>query len=503
MVNPGKPSGACDLCRKRRIKCDESRPTCSYCQKKDVPCRYPKSEFDVSWRDQTQVASQAVRRRLDARDTSLPGDECQEPSSSLIGRTPPDVPRVLAQDQKEYALSFFFDTYLRPSTLSNHQRGFLGCVPPAWSRASPSSPLRPAITACAQALLEAWSFLNPNAPDSPSRAYYAQGIMAVRRHLEDAEDINDDVLLATLLLDMYDGIRSFCGARPHQSPHVRGSVAMIQNRRNIPLASKTSPSTLLGVRSRIIGDALKKREPVSSTVLAWTASIQDTPKSADLELESIILEVANLQVLATDLKNPSAAALAPALLAKATELDQRLLAWLATIPDAWLPTYIYDLNTIPQSIKAAGFYGNHCTIHQSIWTAETLNIHCVSRITIGLVILACLDYTTNIEIPNSTHTETLTTLQNLADTICASVPFYLGDRIGLKRIDDKSILYPHLPGVPTPDEHYITAAAYGGMFLMKRFAEVLKLAPYLRVGQVPWAVGQMQRVKGIYLVSPS
>ncbi|KAL8846301.1 MAG: hypothetical protein Q9221_008599 [Calogaya cf. arnoldii] len=498
MVNPGKPSGACELCRKRRIKCDEAKPTCSYCQKRQLPCWFPKSEFEVVWRDQNQVASKAVRRRLNQRDKSTSDDEREPESTELIRRTTPDLPKVLPQDHENYALTFFFNSYLLPSTLSNDQRGFLRCVYPAWTRAAPSSPLRPAVTACAQALLEAWSFYNPNAPQSLARAHYAQGIVAVRRRLQNAEEVDDDVLLATLLLDMYEGIRSFCGGRPHQGPHVKGGAALIENRRNIPLTCKTSPATLMGVRSRIVGDALGKGEPVSANVLTWTASIQNTPKTAEDELEAINIEVANLQVAAAELGSPRMAASASGLLAKAIELDHRLVAWTTTIPDEWAPIHIWDLETVPQSIRNAGFYGDHWTIHQSIWTADTLNIQCCSCIKVGLVILACLEHVNDLT-ADLTRMETHINLQEIADTVCASVSFYLGDRVELRRIDDKTIQYPHTGDRPTPDEHYITAAAYGGMLLMKRMVELLKIGLFLRAGQIQWILGQMGRIKKIYL----
>lgn len=83
------------------------------------------------------------------------------------------------------------------------------------------------------------------------------------------------LLLAALMLDMYDGIRSFCGTRPHEGPHVKGSAAMIQNQRRLPMNRKTPPGTLSGVRSRIVGYALNKREPVLDNVLTWTESTHD------------------------------------------------------------------------------------------------------------------------------------------------------------------------------------------------------------------------------------
>ncbi|KAL8943676.1 MAG: hypothetical protein Q9211_000911 [Gyalolechia sp. 1 TL-2023] len=414
----------------------------------------------------------------------------------------PNVPRVLPQDYENYALSFYFNSYLLPSTLPNHQRGFLGYVYPVWTRASHLSPLRVAVNAVAQALLEAWSFINPNSALSLARSHYAQGIVAVRRHLQNAKDIDDDILLATLMLDMYDGIMSFCGARPHKGPHVRGSAALIENRRGLHVNSTTFQGTLLAVRSRIVGDALNKGESVPINVLTWATSTQTSPRTPEIELEAINVELANLQVSASGLQtySPETAPSASKLLAQAIELDQRLVGWTATIPDEWIPTCIWD--DIPWSVHDAGLYQNHCTIHHSIWTAETLNGHCCSRIKLQLVTLACLDH---LILPMSEimRVNAHTAIQDSADAICASVPYHLGDRIEPRRIDDKTVQYPRIGERATPDEHYLTAAAYGGMFLTKRFMELLKLGPILRAGQQQWILGQVERIKSIYLAKPT
>lgn len=38
MVNPGHPSGACIVCKARRVRCDEGRPSCSRCMKSKRAC---------------------------------------------------------------------------------------------------------------------------------------------------------------------------------------------------------------------------------------------------------------------------------------------------------------------------------------------------------------------------------------------------------------------------------------------------------------------------------
>jgi hypothetical protein len=131
------------------------------------------------------------------------------------------------------AVSFFMTSYIGtriPAFGEDMERDYLDCVWPVWQRASAGSPLRPAIKAVGMAMLEAWSGINPNSPQSMALPHYHQGLVAVRRHLQNAEDISDDALGATLMLDMYESVVAFCGARPQETAHVEGAKAMISKR---------------------------------------------------------------------------------------------------------------------------------------------------------------------------------------------------------------------------------------------------------------------------------
>ncbi|KAH8899442.1 hypothetical protein GQ53DRAFT_741568 [Thozetella sp. PMI_491] len=53
MVNTGKPSGGCKLCRARRIKCDERKPFCMRCEKSKRQCPGYRDPFETKIRDET------------------------------------------------------------------------------------------------------------------------------------------------------------------------------------------------------------------------------------------------------------------------------------------------------------------------------------------------------------------------------------------------------------------------------------------------------------------
>ncbi|KAL8663596.1 MAG: hypothetical protein Q9202_003784 [Teloschistes flavicans] len=457
----------------------------------------PHSQFDLAWRDQNAVATNAVQRRLKANQKAK---RDQDANKELVRRED-QVPRVIPQDFPNYALNFFFGSYIRLAE-SSDRCGFLGCLYPIWTQAAPTSPLRPAVNAAALALLEAWSWSNPNSSQSLARSHYLNGIAAVRRRLQSPENIHDDDLMATLMLDMYDGIMSFCGARPHDGPHITGSKALLENRQKHPGNSENSQRILNGARSMIISRALGNKDRVPESVMVGTTNTQNVQRASESELETIQFEVANLQASAVRLTvgNEEGDTSALGILTKCNQLDQRLIAWSSTIPSEWVPTCIWDPESIPTSVREAGLYQRYCTVHRNIFIANMLNGHCCSRIRVYLTMLACLGQLQNPALERDRSTAR-NNIQDLADTICASVPYHLGDRISPQRLDDKTMQYPRVGDNPIPDEHYDTAACFGGMFLGKRLAELLQPGLSLRNGQREWILGQMGRIKRIYLAT--
>ncbi|KAL9596680.1 MAG: hypothetical protein Q9219_005639 [cf. Caloplaca sp. 3 TL-2023] len=386
---------------------------------------------------------------------------------------------------------------------SDRHRGFLDRLYPVWTHTRSTSPLRRAVHAVALSLLEAWSGLNPNSTQSLARAYYVQGVAAIRQWLENSRKIDNDVLMATLMLDMYEGITSFCGGRPHKSPHIAGSKALMQNLQQQASNCETSQKVLLAVRSHVKGRAFSTRELISKDELIWITGARTIPRTPKFELEEIDIEVAKLQASAEGLlANLTIPFLSVSeLLTKANDLDQQLVSWAATIPEDWVPTCVWDPECIPENVREAGCYQAHCIIDKSVFIANILNRHCCSRIKVQLVILACLEHLHDPLRNDSIHENASNTIQDLAATICASVPYHLGDRVQFRRFDDKSVQYPRMRSDITPAEHYDAAAAYAGMFVTKQLIELLPPGIPLRAGQREWILGQLTRIKKIYLAS--
>lgn len=465
-----------------------------------------KEAFDIAWRDQNAVASKAVRRRL--KTTAKANCESTamvmtRRNSTISTASSEDVPKVLSQDYDTYALDFFFTSYVRPHSNLYYDRNFLNSVYLVFQQSSAYSPIRPAVKAVALALLEAWSQLNPNSPQSFARSHYVRGIAALRQHLQNCEEITDDVLIATLMLDMYEGVTSFCAARSHTGMHLKGTKAIIDSRKRLVYSSETSQGILARVRHMVVGRALSQQEPVAPDVLELTPGSQiGVSISPEAELHRLDFELANLQADATDsipsITNRSLVEFE--IFNKAQALDEQFVAWYASIPLEWYPIAVSDARSIPDSVRLAGMYQDYCNIHNSIFVADILNGHSSSRIKLQLLILSTLSSLRDPSL-EELESQTQATIQDLADSICASVPYFLGDRTKVLRLDDKSVQYPHLGFDTVPFEHYDSAAAYAGFFLTRRLVELLQPQVPLREGQKMWVAGQLGRIKKVYLIS--
>jgi hypothetical protein len=103
-----------------------------------------------------------------------------------------------------------------------------------------------------------------------------------------------------------------------------------------------------------------------------------------------------------------------------------------------------------------------------------------------------------IEAVATPEKELQSTIQQLADDICNSVPFHIGDQFQPSPIGDKGTKFPHLPGETTSNLHYRMAPAVGGFAVLKSFGELLSLKLELREGQKEWINGQIIRLANIY-----
>ena len=188
------------------MQCDEKMPACSHCLKKQIVCRRYKPQFDLAWRNQNVVAEQSVRRRKRAEERE---PIQHKPGQKLVVLDNFSFPSNVSQDFEGYAVSFFLTYYVCLPRDPGDPPGFLECLYPAWTNASKKSPLVPAVTAVSSIMLETWSQILPAQPLSVSRQNFTKAIEALPKSLQDSSNVIDKVLLAALMLHMYENMKLF------------------------------------------------------------------------------------------------------------------------------------------------------------------------------------------------------------------------------------------------------------------------------------------------------
>ncbi|KAG9548581.1 hypothetical protein KCV01_g23762, partial [Aureobasidium melanogenum] len=81
MVYGGKPSRGCGTCKKRKIKCDEGRPTCTQCQKSSRVCLGYKDEADYIFRNQTEKVTSRITKARKPRASKSPDSTSSKESA--------------------------------------------------------------------------------------------------------------------------------------------------------------------------------------------------------------------------------------------------------------------------------------------------------------------------------------------------------------------------------------------------------------------------------------
>ena len=517
--NRGRRSTGCATCLKRRIKviearkylyikliiiqCDESKPRCLHCAKRCIPCPGYPDWSDIAWKDQTAQAKRMVHRRAKKIPESKAVQPLHLPANT---ETTSQIPRVLPQDFEAYAINFFFDYYIVLPHESGAQLSYLECVYPLWKNMQKGSPLRFAIAAVASFMLEVWSELTPNVSLSWSRAHYMHALVALRSSLEHSDRLTDDMLLATLLLDMYEQLSSFLEAKPVESPHISGMVALGRQNPDL-LLNNISPKLLLSFREQVVRRSLDDHSATESSLIFLPSSLDSVPQTPKMQLDNIQSDVALITIDTESFLSETSSTRAQDTVSRVRhleriiDLDAKWKDWAASVPESWRPLELSGFVDIPRSVRAAGMYGDVCTVYKDVFVAHEFNRHECLRIRLQLLILRCIS---NFQDDRFLlHAQMArATIQTSADRICRTIPFMLGDRYQADRIDVQR-QYPHSPQIPNLHHHFKHAAAFTGWFLSPALALLLSRDFELRPGQRQWVIHQMKRLKTIYITRSS
>ncbi|KAL5332851.1 hypothetical protein BJX70DRAFT_91224 [Aspergillus crustosus] len=503
MVYPGRPSTGCQTCRNRRIKCDETRPTCKACVRTGRECPGYPHPLDVMLRPQTGM----VRKSRNTPAATPKRDDVDaeaQSSNSVLSRLPcypetsssivsPQIPGGLYLPREDTVTALFFNSYVYTPRDPMVRMGSMEILPQLYAAASSNSHLHMSALSVAFFSVAAWT-RQKNLLQEAHR-FFGKALSRTRQALQgDVEQNFDEILMTLMLLYLYELFTSIKENKPSPKHHLRGAIALINScdpgRRNSPLSDTLTNAFQKEI---IISATTDDSTQLFKIPEVWPLS-PPIPQVASSRLTMISTYLVKLrerwmqfsaQVEPLDLHE------AGAILSEARQLDDQFSAWTLSLPKHWDPN---PASFIPQSVKDAGLYQGRCDCYTDSWIAETWNEYRTYKLSVLKIIFRCLCLLSSSvdEIQSTTAT-----IYALAADICATVPFFLGSQTGSMQITDSRVEYPLADWGRGGSVSRQQAPLVGGWFIIYPLKSLCS-AETLPEEIVTWAQGQVQRVHQIY-----
>ena len=500
-------------------QCDETRPNCSRCTKSNRVCPGYAEGLDLVLRSQNEVAKAGVGRRQkaaqkardeasDIRGRTSASDSSSNVSSAASTSSEESLtlsPSYLAPSEDDYQLCLFIHTWVLYPHDVQADRGFVELLPFLYASVKLDSPLALCVAAISSALSMKFVLKMRNVETPKVQQKYAKALSATRRALQDpVESLADETLMAVCLLGFYEGaVESFRG-RISSPRHFDGAAALIRHRQGRS-TTEISQRLLLGVRNSILSRAVFHSLPVDESSAVWqdSGSIPHNPATL---LDQMSMGIPNLLVAAK--KTPSSSPEVDSeekefnithrsqILTKAAAMEATLCNWPEVVPLEWNPVRVPSKDVPSSILKTGNIYQDHCDLYYDITVCSIWNSWRLAR-------LKVLAITARLSPPSSpAQHAAISTIQSLADDICASVPFCMGSKESPIPLHCLEIEYPTLDGGPAPEYHHRSAASFGGWLLFSPMKEVMNVGMWLRPGQLAWMGTQLQRLAMVYDVEP-
>ncbi|KAK0714306.1 hypothetical protein B0T21DRAFT_297183 [Apiosordaria backusii] len=462
MVYLGRPSKGCQMCRTRRIKCDETKPTCNQCSKARRQCPGYRDEFDLLLRNENQAAA---RRALKANSTTASAASSSKKVAVLKESQPHPRQQALQLSRsqttaltnslsiptEDLATCHFLSNFvLVPGQEQHSARGYNHFLLPLLQQYSNSADregnmhLQHAFNACALASLgerygspgpgpglgrittekEKYSLLQKSA------AEYTLALRATNAALRDPVRCKEDgVLAAVLLLGMFENITAKPNTGSAWGSHVEGAVQLVKARGKKQLQTELGLQLFIVVRTQvIIHNLITANAPAMG--VSWWINEEATADPTATACQRLNLVAAELRsqvyhFLADPLSYSlsSSIAIIKSFLARAQALDFETVQWLSTLPPSW------RLESIPYSSSDnENIFPGIVDIYPDMWTAAIYNLARTTRLVLMSIIVRCAaflarpgDYRTTAEYAFASRTAS-----GVVADVIGSIPFHLG-----------------------------------------------------------------------------
>ncbi|KAJ4255036.1 hypothetical protein NW762_009840 [Fusarium torreyae] len=435
MVYCGKPSRGCQMCRARRIKCDETKPTCNQCAKSRRQCPGYKDEFDLVFRNETQATERRARKANKKALTQKQGKQgSQLPSKTVAIHKPTPDQSILSTLQlpvdQQATCHFLSNFVLLPS--HDNTRGWMEFVVPLLKSETVAPSFKLAFDACAIASLG--NRVGPGTNfESKALGYYTKALSATFTALKDPVlSKEDSTLAAVLLLGLFENITAKQLGMLAWGSHIEGAIQLVRAREKKQIQTRTGLALFVATRTQMIIHTLTTGSPPAMGVEWWITDNVKNYYGAEcqrLNIRTAELRAESNRLMTTLSRSPENIELLLDIIRRCQILDQQHVAWANQLPDYFRYKSVAWEDNVPNGDYAmAEVYPGRIDAYQDLWVVSVWNMMRCSRIILASLIVRCaawvcapVDYRTTPEYATAARTchDTIT-------DIIASVPYQLG-----------------------------------------------------------------------------
>ncbi|KAL3458260.1 Alpha/Beta hydrolase protein [Aspergillus heterothallicus] len=353
MVYYGALSKGCELCRRRKIKCDERKPSCLRCESSNRSCPGYRDLNAISFRDESlRVVRRCARRRGASVSTGERKISCN-PSQPI----------------EDLAAGFFFSKYniYNGPYFSSISRDWLCEV---YVMDPTCDLLRTAIEAIGMAGLSNTSYAPHLSVQAQDR--YGKALAALDGALQDpCAATRDTTLMAVILLGLFEVVSSDAADESrYWIAHAAGAMALLQLRGPGQFARPRGGQLYVFTRSQILSACLTQGLPVPPALVNITyefetSTLRQLWKDSNLatpgSISEICFRLVNLRAMIAQDGHIDPVSVRT----EAFKLDTDLEEWKISAQVRWA----YEIGCESESIDCRSFMGKYHR-YANLWVAR-------------------------------------------------------------------------------------------------------------------------------------
>ncbi|KAI1135457.1 hypothetical protein F5Y05DRAFT_416133 [Hypoxylon sp. FL0543] len=446
MVYCGKPSKGCQMCRTRRIKCDEARPTCNQCAKSRRQCPGYKDEFDLVFRNETQATERRARRasrkgsvqKADRRESASPctssssEDLTISPAFSGSIKSPLEqavVPSLNVPVEHQASCHFVSNFIMIPR--EGTTRGFMDFIIPLLKQ-EPRGHLQHAFNACSMALLNNRGGTGGRFADKALQEY-TKALNGTNTALRNPDtQLTDSTLAAVLLLGLFETISAKQIGMLNWGSHTEGAIQLVKARGKKQLKTQIGLTLFVAVRTQMIIHSLTSATPPIMGTEWWIDNAVRDGTAA--KCHRLIIKSGELRAEVTRLMNSMTRTqnnieIMLDMIRKLQAVDQEVVAWMRNVPEDWRFRTVAWEDSVPGGdYSKAEVFPGRIDMYRDMYIGSVWNTARTARLVLASLVVRCaawvcapVDYRTTPEYATAART----CVDTITDII-ASVPYNLG-----------------------------------------------------------------------------